>query len=78
MNWKELWIWLALGFIPYHIEKKCLTRGRRLLVVRALFWSLTVQSTGRSRRRTWKLRIPLIERLRDAIWAAIDRLRKDK
>jgi hypothetical protein len=76
MNESVMWFWLVPGFVPYHIEKKCLTRGRRLLVVRALFWSLTVQSTGWGRSRTWKLRVPLIERLRDAIWAAVDRLRQ--
>ena len=78
MNEKLLWVWLVLGFIPYHVEKKCLYGGRRLLVVRALFWSLTVRSTPQRRRRTWELRVPLIERLRDTIWAALDRLRKDK
>jgi hypothetical protein len=74
MNGNELWIGLAVGLLPYRIERKCLARGGRVLEVQALFWSLAVQRR-RSGRCDWKVRVPLIERLRDAAWAAVTRLR---
>jgi hypothetical protein len=73
MNEKELWIGLAVGFVPYHVERQCLACGSRKLEVRALFWSLRVH-WRRSGRHDWKLSVPLIERLRDAVWAAVTRL----
>lgn len=73
MSEKELWIGLAVGFVPYRIERRCLAGGSRRLEVRALFWSLRVH-WRRSGRLDWKLSVPLIERLRDAVWAAVTRL----
>lgn len=76
--------WLAVGLIPYHIEKKLPSRRERIITVRALFWTLEVRTrwlrpTRRSRRGRcctgWTLHIPLIERMREAIWAAVLRLK---
>lgn len=74
MNAHEIWIWLVAGVIPYRIERRWLAQGIRTLEIRALFWSLAVRRQ-RQGRRDWKLSVPLIERLRDAVWAALMRLR---
>jgi hypothetical protein len=71
MNENE-WIWLMAGLIPYRIERKVLPQGKRILTVQALFWTFAVH--GCRGQRTWVLRVPLIERLRDAVWAAVLRL----
>ena len=60
---------VIVGFIPYVIKWQR-TRGGNVLEVRALFWS--VQCTDRQ----WTIRIPLIERLRHAIWMVILQLRE--
>jgi hypothetical protein len=75
MNGNELWIGLAAGLLPYHVERRWLARGGCKLQVRALFWSLVVHQY-RNGRRTWLVHVPLIERLRAAAWAAIEQLRK--
>lgn len=86
MNEHVTWAWLAAGLVPYHIEKTLPSRRERLITIRALFWTLEVHTRWlraarrgrRGRRRTaWTLRIPLIERLRDAVWAAVTRLKGD-
>ena len=76
MNGNEIWIWVGIGLTPYHIKRSCETKGIQTLEIRASFWSLIVQR--RKRRREWAVRIPLIERLRDAVWAAILRLRESR
>jgi len=75
MNGNEFWIGLAAGLLPYRVERRWLARGGRKLQVRALFWSLVV-CQRRNGRRTWMVHVPLVERLRDAAWAAIEQLRK--
>ena len=60
---------VVVGFIPYFIKRQQI-RGGHVLEVRALFWSARYTS------RQWTIRIPLIERLRHAIWAAILHLRE--
>jgi hypothetical protein len=84
MNEKLTWAWLAAGLVPYHIEKRYPSRHDRVVTIRALFWTLEIRTRWlrpthrgrRSRRYTdWTLRIPLIERVRDAVWAAVMRLK---
>lgn len=85
MNENLTWAWLAAGLVPYHIEKKLPSLRERIITIRALFWTLEVHTCWQPRRcrgrvrwlrRTaWTLRIPLIERVRDAVWAAVMRLR---
>lgn len=91
MNEDLVWLWLVVGLLPYAIERRW-RRDRRALQMRALFWSLEVwtqdarrrgrrrarrNGRGRPARRTWTLRVPLIEHLRDGVWAAVLRLRND-
>ena len=76
MNGSIFWIWLMLGLTPYHVERS-LKDGKHTLEVRALYWSLLIQS-GPVGNRLWKVHIPLVERLQRAIWAALERLRGDK
>jgi hypothetical protein len=77
MNENLTWAWLAAGLVPYHIEKKVPSRRERVVTIRALFWSLEVRTRRlrRTRRTEWTLHIPLIERVRDAVWAAVMRLK---
>lgn len=75
MDGKEFWLWLAIGLLPYSIEKAHRPGGRRVLEVQALFWRLTVRRR-RHGRTDWQIHIPLIERLRDAVWAAVLRLKE--
>jgi hypothetical protein len=74
VNETQLYIGLMMGLVPYHIERKYLVGNKRTLQVRALFWSLTLHQR-RSGRHDWTLCVPLIERLRDAAWAAVMCLR---
>lgn len=77
--------WLTVGLVPYHIQKRYPARRVRTITIRALFWTLDIRTHWqpcRDRRRVrsqcrtaWTLHIPLIERLRDAVWAAVARLR---
>jgi hypothetical protein len=71
------WVWLAAGLVPYQIEKKLPSRRERILIIRALFWSLEVRTRRirRTKRTDWILHIPLIDRVRDAVWAAATRLK---
>jgi len=77
MNEYLTWAWLAAGLVPYRIEKKLPSRRERIVTIRALFWSLEVRTrrVHRTQRTGWTLRIPLIERGRDAVWAAVIRLK---
>jgi hypothetical protein len=73
MSINEIWIWIVVGLLPYRVKWQSLTNGVCTLEMRALFWSLAVR-LRRSGRHDWKLSVPLIERLRDAVWAAVMRL----
>lgn len=74
MDKRMVWIWLAVGMVPYSIKRKHLKGGVRTVEMRALFWSLNVR-LRRSGRHDWRVYIPLVEQLREAVWAAILRLR---
>lgn len=72
-------ILLVAGLIPWHISRRTVGRRPNLATrwqVYALFWRLTVERPQRRSRRplTWRLTIPLIPRLSDAIWDALRRL----
>lgn len=75
------WFWFVLGFVPYSTERK-VTRCGRDLEIHALFWTLTVsRRVYRHKRRRWtrthwRLRLPFVEKLRRAVWAAVLSLRK--
>jgi len=66
---------LALGCVPYSIVRR--QQGKeRTIEIRALYWSFTSQTDAKGNLQ-WNIRLPLIERLRGAIWAVIEHLRKD-
>lgn len=77
MNEWEIWIWLVVGLVPYHVKKAYLSGGKSTLEVRALFWSLRMLRR-RSGRTDWSVRIPLVERLRETIWAVVAQFRGDE
>ena len=66
---------LALGCVPYSIVRRQKGKGRTF-EIRALYWSF-VRKIDAHGNREWALRLPLIERLRGAVWAVIEHLRKD-
>ena len=73
----EFQIYLAAaGFVPYQIKKDHETSGEWTLSTCALYWSLTIHRRWDGH-HNWTLCVPLIARLRDAIWAAVTRLRDD-
>ena len=74
MNDNQLLIGLLLGCLPYRVEREHQTGGERALEMRALFWTLTIHRCWDGQ-RDWTLRVPLIDKARDAIWAAVLRLR---
>ena len=67
---------LVLGFTPHHISRRVVHSrriGERRFVryqVQALFWRLTIVCPPRGRRR-WRLSVPAIRRMADAVWAAL-------
>lgn len=75
MNGNNIWIWLVLGIIPYYVNKQPMRNGW-ILQIRTLFWSFEIHYQRLSQNQ-WTLRVPLIKRLGDAVWAAIMLIRKD-
>ncbi len=77
MHGNNNWIcWLLAGFIPYSIERHPRRNGR-VLSIRAMFWSVEIDS-WKGKQRSWIVRLPLIERCRNAIWAAITHFQRDE
>lgn len=74
MNGNEIWLWLLVGLTPYHLKRVNRPGKLHRLELRALFWSLAVERRPGGRYE-WLMRAPLIERLREAMWAALLRLR---
>lgn len=66
----EQLMWFLIGLVPYYIEWEHLGDDRRLLEVRALFWTFRLESRS-SALSGLTLRIPIIERLKEAIWRAV-------
>jgi len=69
------WIWFVVGLVPYYVNIQRVRSGW-ILHVRGLFWSLEIQRLPRGRKQ-WTLHIPLIKRIRKAIWVAIIHLQGD-
>jgi len=69
-------IWFLAGLVPYYIKWVYLARGGWTLEMRALFWWLRSQNRSGAASECI-LHLPLIERVRDGIWAAVTRLRAD-
>ena len=55
------WLWLAVGLLPYSIERQQ-TEKEQIFTVKALLWRLTIHQ--REDQCSWDLYIPLIEHLR--------------
>lgn len=53
--------WLVVGFIPYFIKRQQM-KDEQMLVVKALFWRLTVR--WKKGQCSWEVYIPFIEHLR--------------
>ena len=73
------WLLFGSGFLPWRIGWRMVTTGnlrrkRRLLTIQAAFWRLQV--VQRVQGRHWRLTLPLIARLKSAIWSALQQLIK--
>ena len=66
----EQWIWFVAGFVPYYLSWGCLLCGVWVFEVRALFWRLRIEHWPRDG-GGWVLQVPLIEHLKDAVWAVV-------
>jgi hypothetical protein len=77
MNGHDLWPWFVVGMIPYTLKRQFLTNGSRLLQAHAFFWSAEIRLSRRGQVQ-WTIRIPLIQRLGNALWETLMRLREDK
>ena len=83
MNGEYLvWMLLAIGFVPwrvarYRVQVKVGRRRRRVrrLEITAIFWHVSVVWPYRGGAE-WRLRVPLIERVKAAVWAAVQSLVK--
>ena len=78
MNENILWL-CGLGFVPYLVSVRKNGRLVRTIEVRALFWQVTVRRQRGvypwpSGRTAVLIEVPLIEKLRTAVWAAINTL----
>jgi hypothetical protein len=69
----SFWILTLVGIIPYHVTCKRARNGQRLHIC-ALFWSLELLLKQKGWCQ-WTLRIPLIEQMQSAVWAAVMRLK---
>ena len=75
------WFWFVLGFIPYWTDRKYIRGGWRL-EIHALCWTFTIERRIYKRKRSrwtrtnWRFRLPIIEKLRQAVWAAVISLRQ--
>ncbi len=72
-------ILLITGLIPWHISRRTVGRRPHLRTrwqVYAIFWRLIVERPqGRGRQRAnWRLTVPLIQCLADAVWTALRKL----
>lgn len=77
MTLDDLKVWLVLGFVPYNIQKRYGPGGTRLCEIRALFWTFAVKGRP-SGRHDWTLRVPLIEKLCQAVWAVVMQFKDGK
>ncbi|HYE67804.1 MAG TPA: hypothetical protein VEA58_04285 [Anaerovoracaceae bacterium] len=84
MNENINFVWLAIGIIPYHFEKKWVTPFCLTFIIKALFWKLELKyhimfRHGRQVRKQteWAFDILIIERLKEAIWTTIAKIHKE-
>ncbi len=76
VNANNFWMWLIVGMMPYYAKQHSVANGKRLLEVRALFWSIAIWSQQKGD-TSWKVRIGLIQKISCFIWEALIRLRED-
>ncbi|MCI0731621.1 MAG: hypothetical protein L0332_33515 [Chloroflexi bacterium] len=67
---ENLWVWLVLGVVPYRVRRVYRPGGLRQVAIRALFWTFTLEQRPGGR-YGWALRVPLVEKLRRVVWAAV-------
>jgi hypothetical protein len=71
-----MWIWLAVGCIPYTVSRNWNAYGTLTLTITAIFWRVEIEHHVGGR-YNWSVRVPLISRMKEAAWAAVTHLRSD-
>ena len=64
-----IWVWAVAGVVPYAITYQQRRNGRRLRI-QALFWSVERVTEPRGECQ-WAVCVPLIERMRSVVQAAV-------
>jgi hypothetical protein len=71
-----MWIWLVVGCVPYQASRVWSPPGTLSLSITAIFWWVQIERHVGGR-YNWNVRVPLISRMKAAVWAAVTRLRSD-
>ncbi len=76
MNGNDFWPWLVMGLVPYYINWQHGQKGRQMIKVQALFWSLEIQQLD-NQNHGWTIQVPFIERMRRVLWKVVTLLRDE-
>lgn len=73
------WVLLGIGFLPWRIGWRALRTGKQrqtayTLTIQAAFWRLQIERGLQGQH--WRLTLPLVVRLKAAVWSALQTLIK--
>lgn len=70
------WILFGIGFVPWRIDQRQASKGKgqrrqkwHWLEIQATFWHLRIEQCPQGLH--WQFSLPLIARLKSAIWSAL-------
>ncbi|MFZ4663325.1 MAG: hypothetical protein ACOYNY_40340 [Caldilineaceae bacterium] len=68
------WVLVGIGFLPWRIGWRTQRKSVYMVTIQAAFWRLRVEQGNQGRQ--WQLTLPLVVRLKGAIWSALQTLIK--
>jgi len=73
------WVLFGIGFLPWRLVWRSTTKRKQgqtgaALTIQAVFWRLQVERGTQGQQ--WRLTLPLVVRLKGAIWSALQTLIK--
>jgi hypothetical protein len=73
------WVLFGIGFLPWRVAWRSTSKRKQgqhgnSLTIQAAFWRLHVESGSQGRQ--WRLTLPLVARLKAAVWSALQTLIK--
>jgi hypothetical protein len=68
------WVLVSIGFLPWRIGWRTQRKSVYTVTIQAAFWRLRVEQGNQGRH--WQLTLPLLVRLKGAIWSALQTLIK--